>query len=77
MNQPLLVPERPGGKRVLLGRARLAKARSKRAGPGTSQHMLRQNVVEGIHMIDDAYVNPFLVEEERKLTVVDTGHPSS
>lgn len=39
--------------------------------------MLRENVVEGIHMIDDAYVNWFLVEEERKLTVVDTGHPSS
>jgi hypothetical protein len=39
--------------------------------------MLRENVVEGIHMIDDAYVNWFLVEEERKRTVVDTGHPSS
>jgi glyoxylase-like metal-dependent hydrolase (beta-lactamase superfamily II) len=39
--------------------------------------MLREDVVEGIHMIDDAYVNWFLVEEDRKITVVDTGHPSS
>jgi glyoxylase-like metal-dependent hydrolase (beta-lactamase superfamily II) len=39
--------------------------------------MLRENVVEGIHMVDDAYVNWFLVEEGRKLTVVDSGHPSS
>ena len=39
--------------------------------------MLRENVVDGIHMVDDAYVNWFLVEEDRKLTVVDTGHPSS
>jgi glyoxylase-like metal-dependent hydrolase (beta-lactamase superfamily II) len=39
--------------------------------------MLSEHVVEGIHMIDDAYVNWFLVEEGQKLTVVDTGHPSS
>jgi glyoxylase-like metal-dependent hydrolase (beta-lactamase superfamily II) len=39
--------------------------------------MLRENVVEGIHMVDDAYVNWFLVEQGRKLTVVDSGHPSS
>lgn len=39
--------------------------------------MLRENVVDGIHMVDDAYVNWFLVEEGRELTVVDTGHPSS
>ncbi len=39
--------------------------------------MLREHVVEGIHMIDDAYANWFLVEEGRRLTVVDTGHPSS
>jgi glyoxylase-like metal-dependent hydrolase (beta-lactamase superfamily II) len=39
--------------------------------------MLHQNAVEGIHMVDDAYVNWFLVEEGRRLTVVDTGHPSS
>jgi hypothetical protein len=42
-----------------------------------SPRMLRENVVEGIHMVDDAYVNWFLVEEGRKLTVVDSGHPSS
>jgi glyoxylase-like metal-dependent hydrolase (beta-lactamase superfamily II) len=39
--------------------------------------MLHQNAVEGIHMVNDAYVNWFLVEEGRRLTVVDTGHPSS
>jgi glyoxylase-like metal-dependent hydrolase (beta-lactamase superfamily II) len=39
--------------------------------------MLHQNAVEGIHMVDDAYVNWFLVEEGGRLTVVDTGHPSS
>lgn len=39
--------------------------------------MLHRSVADGIHMIDDAYVNWFLVEDAEKLTVVDTGHPSS
>jgi glyoxylase-like metal-dependent hydrolase (beta-lactamase superfamily II) len=39
--------------------------------------MLHKGVAEGIHMIEDAYVNWFLVEETGKLTIVDTGHPSS
>jgi glyoxylase-like metal-dependent hydrolase (beta-lactamase superfamily II) len=39
--------------------------------------MLHPSVAEGIHMIDDAYVNWFLVEEAGTLTIVDTGHPSS
>jgi glyoxylase-like metal-dependent hydrolase (beta-lactamase superfamily II) len=42
-----------------------------------SVRMLRENVIDGLHMVTDAYVNWFLVEEDRKLTVVDTGHPSS
>ena len=39
--------------------------------------MLSTHVAEGIHMVDDAYVNWFLVADGRNLTVVDTGHPSS
>jgi len=39
--------------------------------------MLHKAVAEGIHMVDDAYVNWFLVEDGGRLTVVDTGHPSS
>jgi glyoxylase-like metal-dependent hydrolase (beta-lactamase superfamily II) len=39
--------------------------------------MLQRAVVDRIHMIKDAYVNWFLVEEAGKLTIVDTGHPSS
>jgi glyoxylase-like metal-dependent hydrolase (beta-lactamase superfamily II) len=35
------------------------------------------NVADGIHMIEDAYVNWFLVEADDGLTVVDTGLPSS
>ncbi|HLM09872.1 MAG TPA: MBL fold metallo-hydrolase [Thermoleophilaceae bacterium] len=39
--------------------------------------MLRTNVTERIHMIDDAYANWFVVDDGGALTVVDTGHPSS
>jgi glyoxylase-like metal-dependent hydrolase (beta-lactamase superfamily II) len=39
--------------------------------------MLHRGVAEGIHMVDDAYVNWFVVEQAGRLTVVDTGHPSS
>lgn len=39
--------------------------------------MLAEHVAQGIHIVDDAYVNWFIVEDGRKLTVVDTGHPSS
>lgn len=38
---------------------------------------LHTNVAEGIHRVEDAYVNWYIVEEDRRLTVVDTGHPAS
>ncbi|GGC46666.1 MBL fold metallo-hydrolase [Brevibacterium sediminis] len=34
-------------------------------------------VAEGIHRIDDAYVNWYIVEDEEGLTVVDAGVPTS
>ena len=39
--------------------------------------MLRLNVADGVHLVEDAYVNWFLVEDGRALTVVDAGHPRS
>ena len=42
-------------------------------GPGT----LHANVVDGVHRIEDAFCNWYLVEEEGRLTVVDAGVPTS
>jgi len=39
--------------------------------------MIQANVVEGVHRIEDCYTNWYLLEEEGRLTVVDTGVPSS
>jgi glyoxylase-like metal-dependent hydrolase (beta-lactamase superfamily II) len=39
--------------------------------------MLHTNVAEGIHRVEDAYTNWYLVEEDGRLTVVDTGLPTS
>ena len=39
--------------------------------------MLQKNVAEGVHRVEDAYVNWYLVEDEGRLTIVDTGHPRS
>jgi glyoxylase-like metal-dependent hydrolase (beta-lactamase superfamily II) len=39
--------------------------------------MLQKNAADGIHLIEDAYVNWFIVEEDSRLTIVDTGHPAS
>jgi glyoxylase-like metal-dependent hydrolase (beta-lactamase superfamily II) len=39
--------------------------------------MLSQNVADGVHRVRDAYVNWYLVEDGRRLTVVDAGHPRS
>jgi glyoxylase-like metal-dependent hydrolase (beta-lactamase superfamily II) len=39
--------------------------------------MLQANVAEGIHRVEDAYTNWYLVEEDGRLTVVDTGLPTS
>jgi glyoxylase-like metal-dependent hydrolase (beta-lactamase superfamily II) len=39
--------------------------------------MLHQHVAEGIHWIEEASTNWYLVEEDSQLTVVDTGFPRS
>jgi glyoxylase-like metal-dependent hydrolase (beta-lactamase superfamily II) len=39
--------------------------------------MLHRNVAEGVHRIEDAYTNWYLVEDGDRLTVVDTGVPTS
>jgi glyoxylase-like metal-dependent hydrolase (beta-lactamase superfamily II) len=39
--------------------------------------VLEQNAAEGIHRVEDAHVNWYIVQEGTRLTIVDTGHPSS
>ena len=39
--------------------------------------MLTRDVAKGIHRIEDAYTNWYLVEEGDRLTVVDCGVPAS
>jgi len=39
--------------------------------------VLERNVAEGVHRIDDAYVNWYLIEDGGRVTVVDAGLPSS
>ena len=39
--------------------------------------MLERDAAEGIHRVEDAYTNWFLVEEGGRLTIVDTGLPRS
>jgi glyoxylase-like metal-dependent hydrolase (beta-lactamase superfamily II) len=39
--------------------------------------MLQKNVADGVHRIEDAHTNWYLVEDDRRLTVVDTGVPRS
>ena len=39
--------------------------------------MLELNVVEGVHRVEDSFTNWYLVEEDGRLTVVDTGLPGS
>lgn len=38
--------------------------------------MFTQNVAEGIHRIEDAYVNCYLVEEQGRVAIIDAGLPS-
>jgi glyoxylase-like metal-dependent hydrolase (beta-lactamase superfamily II) len=38
---------------------------------------LQPNVVEGVHRIEDAYTNWYLLEQDGRFTVVDTGVPTS
>ena len=39
--------------------------------------MLDANVAEGIHRVEDAYTNWYLIEDDGRLTIVDTGVPTS
>jgi glyoxylase-like metal-dependent hydrolase (beta-lactamase superfamily II) len=39
--------------------------------------MLQQNVAPGVHRIEDAFTNWYLVEQDSRITVVDAGVPSS
>ncbi len=39
--------------------------------------MLHANVVEGVHRIEDAYTNWYLIEQDGRLTIVDAGVPTS
>ena len=39
--------------------------------------MLQENVAEGIHRIEDAYTNWYIVEDAGALTIVDAGVPTS
>lgn len=39
--------------------------------------MLEQRIAEGVHRVEDAYVNWYLVEDDGRLTIVDAGHPRS
>ena len=39
--------------------------------------MLHANVADGVHRIEDAYTNWYLIEADGQLTVVDAGVPRS
>jgi glyoxylase-like metal-dependent hydrolase (beta-lactamase superfamily II) len=39
--------------------------------------MLHANVADGVHRIEDAYTNWYLIEDGDRLTIVDTGVPAS
>ena len=39
--------------------------------------MLYANVVDRVHRVEDAYTNWYLLEQDGRLTIVDTGVPSS
>jgi glyoxylase-like metal-dependent hydrolase (beta-lactamase superfamily II) len=45
--------------------------------PRRGQPVLTKNVAPGIHRLEHAYVNVYLVEDGEALTVVDTGFPST
>src|SRR5215213_8679881 len=39
--------------------------------------MIELSVADGVHRVEDAYTNWYVLEEDRALTIVDTGHPRS
>jgi glyoxylase-like metal-dependent hydrolase (beta-lactamase superfamily II) len=44
---------------------------------GNSALTLEQNVANGVHRVEDAFTNWYIVEENDRLTIVDTGVPTS
>jgi glyoxylase-like metal-dependent hydrolase (beta-lactamase superfamily II) len=38
---------------------------------------LQANVVEGVHRVEDCFTNWYLVEQDHRITIVDTGVPTS
>src|SRR3954453_18273256 len=53
------------------------RARSMHRRPGSPGRMLEQNVAPGIHRVEDAYTNWYLVEDDSGVTIVDAGVPTS
>jgi glyoxylase-like metal-dependent hydrolase (beta-lactamase superfamily II) len=51
--------------------------RPSRPRTGVGPPMLQANVAEGVHRIEDAYTNWYLLEEDGCFTIVDAGVPSS
>jgi glyoxylase-like metal-dependent hydrolase (beta-lactamase superfamily II) len=58
--------------------------RSRRAGEAAieanatrERNVLHTNVADGVHRIEDAYTNWYLIEEDGRLTIVDAGVPGS
>src|ERR1700710_3096515 len=54
------------------------------ASPQTAVSLIRRvvpvldaNVAEGVHRIEDAYTNWYLIEHDGRLTIVDAGVPTS
>ena len=39
--------------------------------------MLQANVADGVHRVEDAYTNWYIVEDGDRLTIVDAGVPRS
>ena len=48
-----------------------------RRGTGSLRTMLQTDVAPGIHRVEDAYTNWYLVEDAGRLTIVDAGVPAS
>ena len=64
-----------GGSRLSV--ARVTAAVSAAADPGRREGMLFVNVADGVHRVEDAFTNFYVIEEDGRLTVVDAGVPSS
>jgi glyoxylase-like metal-dependent hydrolase (beta-lactamase superfamily II) len=51
--------------------------RRDRRGHGQQRPRLFRSIVPGVHLLQHAYVNCYLLEEAGELTIVDTAHPRS